>query len=524
MVALTVTATVTDAGGHTGTATATATIVDPALFAESFDGVPAGAQVDQTNTGYTSVAGSIVGGAAGGDKHAQLSNTASTSSRLDTPTWPATAKLLASFELTLDQLPAATVRAGGGRAAGVTVGAFGIGVGGKLTVYDGASAAGTSIGAVAAGVRYRYEHFLDSTPGQDTQTARAVRVSDGTVVATVTGAYSGPALDGYRNGFFTAGVVAGKLHSAKAADGAGWVPSSPPPPASAVVVGASSNRPGAGGRLPSMQQLDADLAAVTGHPAPVLRFWHVYNDSIPASWAASNGAASAANGWDSLTNIKWPDGYVRTTAGRDALTAFLTSMPPPPFKVWLVGRHEPENDKNETGGLSAAEKDSWRRDFAEFARIVLDFDPNGAHVIPVSVMMGDPPDHSPWEDFDYRPHLRRGDQDRIVWAWDAYPRCRTGPDRTDDPGFKYDPPAAWARARGFTRLGIGESTLNNDAGVPQALVDHWWQVKLPAWLAANPDVEFYAAYDASGPAAGTNGYISTPGELLGLGTLALASS
>jgi PKD repeat protein len=281
-----------------------------------------------------------------------------------------------------------------------------------------------------------------------------------------------------------------------------------------IDVGASSNRPGTASKLASMQALDDDLATVAGLPttAPVADFWHVYNGStMPTSWSTSGGAQSAANGWDSMTNIKWASGEIRTDAGRTKFNGFLASIPAS-LKVYLIGQHEPENDPN---AGDAAWREAWRLDQAEFVKLVIDFDPDGDHVIPMSVFMGDPP--RSWNDFNFFPNLRPGDVDKMVCGWDAYPKTRSAtatlPDRTDDPGFKYDPVANWYRAQGCSRLGIGETTLNNNEMVAQSLVDQWWAVKLPAWLDANEEVEVVALYDASGPAAGTNGYINTPGEL-----------
>lgn len=293
----------------------------------------------------------------------------------------------------------------------------------------------------------------------------------------------------------------------------------------ALDVGASSNRPGTTGKLASMKALDDDLATAAGLPltTPVADFWHVYNGAtMPTSWNTSNGAASVANGWNSMTNIKWESGEIRTDAGRAKFLGFLESIPPPPFKVYLIGGHEPENDP--LAG-DAVWRQNWILDQAEFIKLVVDFDPTGEHVIPMSVFMGDPP--RSWGLFNFFPHLRPGDIDKMICGFDAYPKARaatdTQPERTDDPGFKYDPVANWYRAQGCTRLAIAETTLNNNAMVSQALVDHWWQVKFPGWLDANEDVVAVALYDASGPAAGTNGFIDEPGELKAASDLMLAA-
>jgi PKD repeat protein len=295
-----------------------------------------------------------------------------------------------------------------------------------------------------------------------------------------------------------------------------------PPPPRELVVGASSKKPGYdnndAGKLASMQDFDDALASAAGVSAPVSDFWHVYNgETMPTSWSSSNGAPSAANGWDSMTNIKWTPGEIRTTAGRDKFNGFLASIPSE-VKVWLIGQHEPEND-----GLDAAGRLVWRQDQAEFIKLVIDFDPDGDHVVPMSIFMGDPP--VSWDEFDFFPLLRAGDIDKMICGWDAYPKARaatsTLPDRTDDPGFKYNNIANWYRDKGCTRLGIGETTLNNDANVSQTLVDEWWAEKLPTWLQANEDVEIVAIYDSTGPASGTNGYIDTPGELAAVSDLML---
>lgn len=280
--------------------------------------------------------------------------------------------------------------------------------------------------------------------------------------------------------------------------------------ATPVVVGASSFKPGSTNRLSSAQNLDTSLAQAAGLQKPVMRFWHTYDSDIPPTFAQSSAAQAPANGWGSLLNIRATPGYIRTTAGRNALIAFLTSVPASLWVLYLIWAHEPENDN-----MSLAAQEAWRLDMAEFVKIVLDF--GNAKIIPCSCFMGDPP--VSWDNFDFTPLLRPGDQDRMYFLFDAYPKCRTGPDRTDDPGFKYDTVANWARAKGFKNLGVGETTLNNDLMVAQALVDYWWSVKLPNWLAANPDVKILAVYDSTGPAAGTNGLINTQGELIAVANL-----
>lgn len=281
-------------------------------------------------------------------------------------------------------------------------------------------------------------------------------------------------------------------------------------PARLLVVGASSYKPGSANRLSSAQDLDTQLAMIAGVQKPVMKFWHAYNSSLPGSFSSSAVGQCIANGWGGMLNIRDTPGRIRTPAGSAALFSFLSSVPASLPVLYLIWAHEPEND-----GMTTSEQAVWRADMAEFIKTVIDF--GNPKIIPGSCFMGDPP--LSWDLFNYVPLLRAGDQEKMIFFFDAYPKCRTGPNRTDDPGFKYDDVANWARAHGFTRLGVGESTLNNDVNLPQSHVDQWWNIKLPAWLNANPDVEVFAVYDATGPAAGTNGMIDQPGELQAVANL-----
>jgi hypothetical protein len=266
-------------------------------------------------------------------------------------------------------------------------------------------------------------------------------------------------------------------------------------------------------RLLSMQDFDDRLSAAIGKATPIPNFWHVYDSDMP-TYSTGSGAQARNNGWNLMWNVRLPLGDMRTTGGRNALNALLASLPTThldgttPFFTYLIGWHEPENDTP----MGAPEQEAYRLDMAEFVKLVIDFDPDGSHVVPVSVFMGDPP--LSWDLFDFTPHLRPGDIDKMVFGFDAYVRARTGPPRVDVPDFKYGDVMAWGVSKGFKRMAICETTVNNEAGIAQSIVDEWFAKTFPAWLEIHPEIEAVAFYDSSGPAAGPNGegWIDSPGE------------
>lgn len=529
MGALSVVVTVTDAGGNTGTATVGATITDPALFAETFDGLAVGAAVSTSNTAFASVSGSLVAGGPA-DRWAQLTN-APTLTRLDTPTWAASAKVLASQELTLDSLPDAAVRLSGLRAAASTTGAGQLTTAGKLQVVDNVTTVGTSTGVLATGVRYKVEHFADSAA--DTQTIRATRISDGVIVATVTGAYSGPAPDSHRFGFYTAATVAAKMHNAKVTAGADWVPNSPPPAARPVLVGASSNRPSTNNPRQSTLNLEAALRAATGQPKQHLFVRHTYNGAtFPSTLAATLAAGDPADGYKaSVINVKCDWSQLASGVFDSRFATFLASIPAG-YRVYLIANHEPEND----GRLVDAP--TWCAGQARAASVVAGLNDDRLYYAicnMVTTWYGSNGGQAAWADpVITDPAMTVAVRHRTVWAPDGYCQITNTAGTTfTTPSTRFDQFIDWCTANDVPLRAVSENALNNDIGAPQQASADWQVNQLRPWL-ADVRPEYYLYYESPGPAAGgqdpdeltaeTSGkspYLNTAAEQLAYGQTCL---
>lgn len=527
MAAITVTVTVTDSTGATGTATASATIGASPLFVEGFNGVTAASAVTTSNTLFTSVSGSITGqqGAAfGGSKFARFVANPTLASAT-TPIFASSPKLLASQRLSFTALPSAAVRVGGARTGSTASAAVGLSPTGALQLFNASTGVGTLTGSnLSAGVEYLLEHFVDSVA--DTQTARATRVSDGAVIATITGTYTGGTLDNYRVGPYTAATVTIDVDSLTISDGADWVPSVPPPVA-VTLVGASSNRPSVNNARTSTTNLEAALRAASGQSRQHLYVRHTYNgNTFPTTFAGTLAATDPADGYRaSVINVKCDWAGLAAGTFDQRIRDFADSVPAG-YVVYLIINHEPEND----GRFGDAAL--WCAGQARAAKVAHDY-ANPRLFIAVCHMAttwfppGSNGRETDWADpIVADPNFTASVKARTVLAPDGYCKMTNSSGTAfTTPDSRFGAVWAWADANGWTARAVSENALNNDAGAPQTACASWLSDVLAPWLVAE-ELVYYLYYESPGPAAGgqtpseataeANGwspYLDTAGEL-----------
>lgn len=265
--------------------------------------------------------------------------------------------------------------------------------------------------------------------------------------------------------------------------------------------------------------LDARIAGRMGVNTPLFAGRHSYSgSSFPSSYGASTAKQSGDYGCKfALLNVKtnWTD------LASGALDSRILGWPatmPSDFTTFIIFDHEPEND----GRL--ADAPTWRAGQARAANLIASMNHPRFHMA-VCHMAFTWKSSSGRNPNDWNPN-REGTMTsaalaRTIFAPDGY--CdmnNTSGSSYDTMGSVFDAPFAAGAAWGFQRFAISENTLNNDIGASGSVCANWWTGHAMPYIRSK-NLVYYALYNSTGPAAGTNAYIDTVEEETAWGSFLL---
>jgi hypothetical protein len=291
----------------------------------------------------------------------------------------------------------------------------------------------------------------------------------------------------------------------------------PPPPVGSVMLIASTQPPPTDLRLCRLN-IDTLLAQAISRSRPLLSGSHVYSGaSFPATFAASNAATDPGDGWHhSLLNVKIADTEWAAAGGGtwDAhLTAFVQSIPVG-HTVYLVVNHEPENDHADTAATTWGP--AWCAMQRRLAKVVADLnDPRCQYAITHMAYTWFTATRNP-DDWDFTSSggtMPQYVKDRTIVAPDGYTSMTASGGVNYSISARFDPVLNYFRGKGMTKFGVAEHAFNNDAGASPEAVAAVITGQLHPFITANGLI-FYAYYDSTGPAAGTNAFLDSAAERL----------
>lgn len=255
--------------------------------------------------------------------------------------------------------------------------------------------------------------------------------------------------------------------------------------------------------------LDERLASRVGRQTPFLKGEHTYSgNNFPSTFAASNAYDGYVYGFPiSVLNVKC-DWTLLANGGMDSYIATFINSIPAGHICYLIINHEPENDANPAGPAV------WRTGQARAANLIASQnDPRCIYAVCHMTYTWDAVSGRTPSDWNPAPEMTQAALDRAVFAPDGYTTVRNvSGTNIDSMASEFSACFASAASWGFTQFAISEHSINNDIGAPIAPIIDWWNNDHLPYLRSLNNFVYYAFYNHSGPASGTNSNLDTPEE------------
>lgn len=263
--------------------------------------------------------------------------------------------------------------------------------------------------------------------------------------------------------------------------------------------------------------LDERLANRVGRSTPFLKGEHTYSgNNFPSTFSTSNARFGQAYGYPiSILNVKCDWTQLSNGGMDDHITNFVNSIPAG-HVVYLIINHEPENDGNPAGS------GVWRSGQARAANLIASLnDPRCIYAVCHMTYTWKAASGRNPEDWNPTGGMTTAALNRAVFAPDGYTTVRNSSGTTiDTMASEFTAPFAAAQAWGFSKFAISEHSMNNDIGAPTSACVNWWNSDHLPYLRSINNLVYYAFYNHTGPASGTNSNLDTPEEELMFGTFA----
>lgn len=277
--------------------------------------------------------------------------------------------------------------------------------------------------------------------------------------------------------------------------------------------------------VPVGQQImafDTRLADRIGTTTPLLAGPHGYSgNSFPSTFASSSVYYGYTNGYShSVLNVKCDWAGLANGTFDSRINGFIDSIPAG-HTCYLIINHEPEND----GTPSASQKAAWRNGQARAANIIAARnDPRCEFAVCLMGWTWQPA--SGRNPNDWNPNdapnvtMTQAALDRTIFAPDDYTKILNSSGTSyQTMASRFDPIWEDASSWGFKRFAISEHSLNNDINAPVSSVVSIWENDHLPYLRSLTGLVYYAYYNTTGPASGTNSMIDTPQEETMFGNL-----